>query len=506
MKKKYNVEGMSCAACANAVHNILMKDPNINSAEVNLLMKQVLIVSKKECDLTALNSKLSAGGFKLSIEPVVVKPISTKLIIVLLLLALLLLYIGMSHMISFIVLPLPKVIHYNSSPIGFAIIQFILATIIMIMGFKIYRTGLKSLFGGIPNMDSLVAIGTLSAYSYSIYSTIEIMMGNSSYVHSLYYESAGVVVALVMLGNMLEERSKSKTFDAISALMNLQAKTCTILLNNEQLIVDIESLEKEQLLLIKPGEIIPSDSIIVEGNSAVNEAMLSGEGLPINKYVGDKLIGGTINLTNVLIARVSEIGENTTIKRMIKLVEDAQSIKAPIARIADKISAIFVPCVMLIAIFLTIGWIVSGATISFALSIFVSVMVIACPCALGLATPTAIMVATGVASKQGIYIKSGEALENINHVDTIVFDKTGTITSGKPVVTKVISYIDEEELIRITSSLEKNSNHPYAKAIIDYATSKNLLSPNTIISNDISGKGLNGIYNNSNIVVGSYSY
>ncbi|MEG1382453.1 MAG: heavy metal translocating P-type ATPase [Erysipelotrichaceae bacterium] len=505
--KKQNVlleiEGMSCSSCSAALERILNRCDGVE-ASVNLLSNRADITyDPKLIKLSQILAVIEKGGFH-GVYHVDEKQ-ATKVkkpyqIYIVLVLAFFLLYIGMSHMLGPIELPLPKIIHYQSNPLNFALIQFILATIILCFGHLFFTRGIKALFHGSPNMDSLVAVGCGSAYLYSLYSFIIMLNGNLHAMHQLYFESAGVVVALVMFGKHLEAKSKDKTFGAIRSLLSLKPSKTLLYKKGEEIEINIQEVVVDDCLIVKAGEIIASDGIIVEGNGNIDESMLTGESMPIYKQVGDKVIGGTINLDGRILFKVTAIDEDTMLSKIIKMVEHAQSKKAPIARIADQISLYFVPSVMIIALISSLAWYFVNHDVSFSLTIFVSVMVIACPCALGLATPTAIMVGTGKAASMGIFIKSGEALEQTHLIDTIVFDKTGTLTIGKPVVSDVIG--DEEELVlKLAASIEQGSLHPLAKAIELKAKGISLVKIDDIVT--LNGLGMKGQYQGKELFVGN---
>lgn len=464
-----NIEGMHCAACSASIERVVNKMDGVESCQVNLVMNSAQIVyDAKRVKLQEILQVIAKAGFSASVktkqEEITVEKRPYK-IYVTLGLALILLYIGMSHMLGNIKLPLPDRIHYDSHPLNFALIQFFLASVILVIGRNFFTHGIKSLFHGAPNMDTLVAIGTGSAYLYSLYSLYQIYGGDLHAVHRLYFESAGVVVALVMFGKFLEARSKEKTTGAIQSLLSLRPKEALLWKDMKEIVVQLDEVALGDILVVKAGDHIPLDGVIVEGASSVDESMLTGESMPIDKKVTDPVIGGTINLDGRLLMKVTALEEDSMLSKIIQMVEDAQGKKAPIARIADKISLIFVPTVMSIAFLAAILWYFVNQDVAFSVTIFVSVLVIACPCALGLATPTAIMVGTGKAAQLGVFIKSGEALEETCHIDTIVFDKTGTLTKGKPVVTDILTKMGEEELLTLAASIEAGSKHPLSKAI-----------------------------------------
>lgn len=400
-----------------------------------------------------------------------------------------LLYIAMGHMMG---MPLPDIINPHHNPLNFAIAQLVLTIPIVIAGYRFYTVGFKSLFKGSPNMDSLIALGTSAAVIYGIYAVYMIMNGYHEYTMDLYFESAGVIIALIMLGKYLEARSKGKASEAIKKLMGLQPKTAIVIQGDEEIVIPIEEVEEGDILLVKPGEKIPVDGIVVEGHSSVDESMLTGESIPVEKKDGDKVVGASINKNGVLKFKATKVGKDTALAQIIKLVEEAQGSKAPIAKLADVISGYFVPIVMVIAVVSGILWYITGQSLVFSLTIFISVLVIACPCALGLATPTAIMVGTGKGAELGVLIKGGEALETAYKVETIVFDKTGTITEGKPQVTDIVvnSKYNEEEILKLAATAEKGSEHPLGEAIIRGAEERNIALLKTSKFYAIPGHGI----------------
>lgn len=415
-------------------------------------------------------------------------------------------YISMGSMIG---LPIPNFLHYDTDPFLFAMVQLALSIPVVYVGRHFYTSGFQKIKAGAPSMDSLIALGTGAAFAYSLYSTVKIYEGDIQYVHNLYYESGVVIIALISLGKYLEKLSKGKTSEAIKKLMGLQSKRANLFRDGKVVSVDIEEIEIGDVLLIKPGESIPTDGLVVEGISSVDEAMLTGESIPVKKIIGSKLYGATINGTGSLKMKVTETGENTTLSKIIRLVENAQGSKAPIARMADVLSGYFVPAVMIIAVLSSLTWYFIGSLgwvnldsqpSVFALKILISVLVIACPCSLGLATPTAIMVGTGRGAELGILIKSGEALEKACKVDTVVFDKTGTITVGKPTVTDIITTeLEEEILLKVVGSLEQNSEHPLADAIMREINIRNLELYTVRNFNSRTGKGVVGTLENTKV-------
>ncbi|MFA9381549.1 MAG: heavy metal translocating P-type ATPase, partial [Acetanaerobacterium sp.] len=387
-----------------------------------------------------------------------------------------LLYLAMGSMVSWLHFPIPAFLDSMNHPLTYALVQIALTIPVVGAGYRFYTVGFKALLQRSPNMDSLVAIGTTSAIVYSLYSTWQIAIGNFAAVEGLYFETAGVIITLILLGKTLEAVSKGKTSDSIKKLMGLAPKTAIVIQNDKEVETPIDEVEIDDVILVKPGEKIPVDGVVLEGHTAIDESMLTGESMPIDKNAGDKVYAATINNNGMIHFKATKVGGDTALAQIIKLVEDAQGSKAPIAQMADIVSGYFVPTVCVIALLAFAAWMIGGQTLMFSLTIFISVMVIACPCALGLATPTAIMVGTGKGAEYGILIKSGEALETTHKINTIVFDKTGTLTEGKPEVTDIItaSALPRERLLQIAASAEKGSEHPLGAAIIRGAEKEQL--------------------------------
>lgn len=509
--QKYTITGMTCAACSSAVERVTRKMDGVAESNVNLTTA-LLTITYDESKVTPelIIKKIDRAGFgaELYVEQKREEPKEDDLIktrnrlICNIILALPLLYICLGHMLP-IHLPLPSFMDMHKAPLVFAMIQMLLTIVVLINGRKFYLVGVKALVKGNPNMDSLVAIGTGSAFLYSFIMTIGIFK-NPECVHNLYYESAAVVVTLVMLGKYMESRSKGKTSEAIRKLMELAPDTAIILRNGEQLEVPVEQVAIGELILIKPGSRIPLDGIVVEGNTSVDESMLTGESIPVEKTVDDEMIGGSVNYHGAVTMRVTRVGSDTTLSKIVRMMEDAQGKKAPISKLADTVAGYFVPVVMTIAVIAAIVWTILGHDITFVLTVFVSVLVIACPCALGLATPTAIMVGTGLGANHGILIKSGEALEISHKVDAVVLDKTGTITEGKPAVTAIISYtMKEEELLKIAASCEQVSEHPLGQAIVKDAKDKGIVLEKVTEFQSITGQGIEAVIGEKKYFIGN---
>lgn len=411
-------------------------------------------------------------------------------------------YISMGHMIG---MPLPKILDPAHNPLNFALVQMVLAILVMFAGRKFYTVGYKTLFRGTPNMDSLIAIATSAAFIYGLYIVIKIMGGNRDMVVELYFDSIGVIITLIMLGKYLESVSRGKTSEAIKALMGLQPKEATIIRDGKEVKIPIEEVEVGHVIVVKPGEKIPVDGTVTDGHTSVDESMLTGESIPIEKSKGDKVTGGSINKNGSITFETEKVGKDTVLAQIIKLVEDAQGSKAPIARMADVIARYFVPVVFMIAIISSGIWYITGKPIEFVLTIFISILIIACPCALGLATPTAIMVGTGKGAEYGVLIKGGEALETAHKTDTVILDKTGTITEGTPEVTDIIMEqgISEDELLAVAVSAERGSEHPLGEAIVRAGEEKNLGLKDVEQFLAIPGHGIEAVIENKNVLLGN---
>lgn len=479
----YKVEGMSCAACASRVEKITRKMSGVEESAVNLATEKLLITfDADKLSFNDIKAKVEKAGFKLIQQEELndknkskAKSEKDKMLLRLILSLIFtvpLLTITMGHMVG---MPLPEIIDPMMNPMNFALTQLVLSIPVIITGYKFYYIGYKNLFKLSPNMDSLIAIGTSAAFIYSLYGTYKIFEGDSSYAMNLYYEASVTILTLITLGKYLEAISKGKTSEAIKKLVGLSPKTATIIRDDKEIVVPLEEVVVGDIVIVKPGEKLPVDGEIIEGATSIDESMLTGESIPVEKTVGSNVIGASINETGFIKYRATKVGKDTALAQIIKLVEDAQGSKAPIAKMADVIASYFVPVVIGLAIVASVGWLIAGESKVFALTIFISVLVIACPCALGLATPTAIMVGTGKGAEYGVLIKGGEALEITHKVDTIVFDKTGTITEGKPVVTDIISTnISKDDLLVLSASSEKGSEHPLGEAIVRAAKEKNL--------------------------------
>lgn len=521
--QKFDVTGMTCSACSARIEKNINKTEGILEANVNLLTNSMTVKYDEsvlsEEDIIKVVEDTGYGASTVMQKNKEVKKDAKddkseiremkKRVIISLIFAIPLFYISMGHMLNW---PLPKIFHGTENALIFAFTQFLLCLPVIIVNNKYYKVGFKTLFKGSPNMDSLIAIGTSAAAAYGVYAIYKIGYGLGhmdmdmvrQFSMDLYFESAAVVLALITLGKFLEARAKGRTSDAIKKLIDLSPKTALVERLGIEMEIPVEDVVKGDIIIVKPGQSIPVDGVIVFGSSSVDESMLTGESIPVEKKVGDKVVGASINKSGFFKFEAQKVGDDTTLAQIIKLVEEASSSKAPISKMADKISGIFVPIVIVIAVLATIVWLILGADFEFALSIGIAVLVISCPCALGLATPTAIMVGTGKGAENGILIKSAEALEIAHHVQTVVMDKTGTITEGKPRVTDLVADgIDEREMLRIAASAEKGSEHPLADAIVEEAGKLNLELYDVENFEAIPGQGLRAVINNKKYYLGN---
>lgn len=561
-KEKYAVTGMTCSACSAHVEKSVGKLPGMKEVTVNLLTNSMQIAYDETlCSEDKVIEAVERAGYGASLERTEGqnqaslrqqesgsrgvgereglsgrnqagrdalkgkkenKEMKTRLIISIVFM-LLLMTVSMHHMFfMWLNLPIPaiftKLFHGNENALTFAFTQFLLTLPIIYVNRKYYQTGFKTLFHFSPNMDSLIAIGSGAALVYGVFAIYRIGYGLghgeealvSRYASDLYFESAGMILALITVGKYLETRSKGKTSEAIEKLMDLSPKTAILLMENgEEKEIPTQQLLRDDLFVVKPGSLIPVDGVVVEGTSSINEAAITGESIPVEKQPGDAVVSATMNKAGRLVCRAVKVGEDTTLSQIIRLVEEASSSKAPIARLADKIAGIFVPAVMGIALLTFFVWMVAGGGFEAAMSSAIAVLVISCPCALGLATPVAIMVGTGVGAKNGILIKSGDALQSARDIDTVVLDKTGTITEGKPQVTDVLVYeksLNEDQMIALAAAVEKPSEHPLADAIVSEAKARKLSIPRAEEFQAVFGKGVMGLCEGKKCLAGNSSF
>ncbi len=510
--------GMTCAACATRIEKVVGKIDGVLSVSVNLATERLTCtLDAEKTNMAAVRQAVEKAGYqwaevaqKSSVDEDKIrkeKEIKTlwRKFTVAAIFTVPLLYIAMGTMLSWFNAPVPKIIEPMNYPLNFALIQIFLTIPIIIAGYRFYTVGFRAIWLRSPNMDSLIAIGTSAAASYSLYSTYKIWTGDLHFVEGLYFETAGVIITLILLGKSLEAVSKGKTSEAIKKLMGLAPKTAIVIKNNVEIETPIEEVLVNDVILVKPGSKIPVDGVVVEGATAIDESMLTGESMPVDKKAGDKVYAASINKNGLIQFRATKVGSDTALAQIIKLVEDAQGSKAPIAQMADIVSGYFVPIVFAIAVLAFTGWMISGQSLIFSLTIFIAILVIACPCALGLATPTAIMVGTGKGAENGILIKGGEALETTHKIKTIVFDKTGTITEGKPEVTDVITTngFDQNKLLQLVASAEKGSEHPLGEAIVRGAEKENLSLLPVADFQAITGRGIKVTIEGAEILAGN---
>lgn len=515
-KIDFSVLGMSCAACSKSAERSLKKTEGVSSAVVNIATEKASVeYDPKVCNIDNLRAAVEKAGFTMELEDHIDREDDTtsfKRFLVAIVFASLLFTISMGPMVG---ISLPAIISPHHNPLNYALIQAILAIVVMVAGKKFYIKGFKALYQLGPNMDSLVAVSTSASFIYSIISTFKIayepgFAGNilaSGHHLPLYYESCAMIIALIMLGKYLEGRSKSKTSEAIKSLLELQARIAIIEVDGQEKEVEIDKVRVGDIVIVKPGQKIPVDGSVIFGSTSIDESMLTGESIPVEKTIGDLVTGASVNKNGYIKFKVEKVGKDTTLSQIISLVEEAQNRKAPIANLADLISGYFVPTVIGIALVSGLAWLfIGGTSFQFAFTIFISVLVIACPCALGLATPTAIMVGTGKGAENGILIKGGDSLESAHKISTVAFDKTGTITEGRPRVTGVKNLsksLDEDQLMSFAASIESNSEHPLADAIVDYSKEKGVEIYPVEDFVSITGKGVEALINKKRVSLGN---
>ena len=545
MKERFDVTGMTCSACSSHVEKSVGKLTGVENVSVNLLTNSMQVeFDENKLDTAGIIKAVEDAGYGAAVKDEHAKSGTKtsgqsgsqennglsaveqnvknmkKRLIVSLIFWIPLMYVSMGHMIyQWLNIPMPpftmNFLHGNENAITYAFTQFLLLLPILIANHKYFKNGFKTLWHRSPNMDSLIAIGAGAAILYGIFAIYRIgytmghgdMMVVHQYAHDLYFESAGTILTLITIGKYLETKSKGKTSEAITKLLNLAPKTVTVVRDGVEQVVDAADVEKGEIFLVKPGESVAVDGIVLEGKSSFDESAITGESIPVPKQEGDTIVSASINKSGLIRAKATKVGEDTTIAQIIRLVEEASSSKAPIAKMADKIAGVFVPTVITIALITGIIWLISGATFEFAMSTAIAVLVISCPCALGLATPVAIMVGTGKGAENGILIKSGDALETAHQIDTVVLDKTGTITQGKPVVTDIIcaagKNADKTQLLQIAGSLEKGSEHPLAEAIVNYCVTNNISLEKVTDFNALFGKGIEGTVSGTHYYAGN---
>ncbi len=508
-EKSFAIEGMNCASCAAHVEKAASKVEGITFASVNLATERLTITyDEGSAAAGKIFEAVSRAGYRAiddEKERRAARPETDKLrerLVWSLIFTVPLLVIAMSSMAG---ARLPAFVSPESSPLAFALLQLLLTAPVIIIGKNFYTTGTKTLLRGNPGMDTLVAMGTAAAFLYGLYATIRIAFGDTHFVHNLYYESAATIITLITTGRYLESRSKARAGSAIQKLLNLAPPLATVLRNGTEKRVPAAKVKVDELVVVKPGERFPTDGIVTSGSSSADESMLTGESIPVEKGEGSEVTGGSINLNGSVICRTTRVGSETTLARIVKLMEEAQGSKAPIARLADKISGIFVPVVITLALLSGAAWLIATGDFRLAFTVLISVLIIACPCALGLATPVAVMVGTGRGAQQGILIKGGEALETAHKADVVVLDKTGTITTGVAVVTGVepVEGVDEKRMIALAAAAESRSEHPVAKAVINYANEKGIKRAEPERFSALPGYGVEAYADGTHILAGN---
>ena len=518
-KKEYKLSGMTCASCAMTVEMAVKDLETVEDVSVNLATERLSLLPKAGFDSQQVLDAVAEAGYQAEekgkdrpsdvSEEAVARTQALRRkkqeLLILLLTALPLLYISMGSMVG---LPLPSFLDHMAHPLVFVLSQLLLTLPAAWIGRGFYQRGFRNLIKQHPNMDSLIAVGTSAAFFYSLYSVSQVFLGHHPFVHQLYFESVAVIIALVLLGKYLESSAKGKTSQAIQSLLELVPSHATVIRYGEAVTIDTEDIRVGDIIRIKPGERMPVDGLVIEGQTFVDESMMTGESVPIEKKVGDTITSATINQNGSIDYQATRVGSDTTLAQIVRLVEEAQGSKAPIAALADKISLYFVPIVLILATLSALGWyFLAGESLSFSLSIFIAVLVIACPCALGLATPTAIMVGTGKGAENGILIKSGQALEAAYQLDTIVLDKTGTITIGKPSLTDLLPLgaFNRSDLLQLIASAEQHSEHPLAQAILEAAEEEGLDLLPVSHFEAIVGRGLSAQVEGKHLLVGNES-
>lgn len=499
------IDGMTCSACSSSLEKYLLKQEGIDDALVNLVMSSASITYEDNITMDDLNRFVSEAGFKslgLYNENEDKDNNRTKYFVVNGLLALLVLYISMSHMIHLPVIPFLHMINY---PVNYSVCLFIFSLYFIYFGRDIIISGIKNIKYKSPNMDTLVTLGVVSSFIFSTFNMIMILKGNNEYVENLYFESVCIILYLIKFGRYIDGISKEKTKDTIKGLVTITPNKAILFINNKEKKVSIDEVKKGDILIVKPGNRFAVDGVIVKGSTHVDESFISGESIPIKKSINDKVVAGSINLDGEVLYKAENIGRDSTISEIVRLVVEATNTKAPIARIADKVSGIFVPVVIFIALLTLIIHLILGASFNESIVYFVTVLVCACPCALGLATPLAIVVSEGLCAKNGILVKKSEILENVNKIDVIVFDKTGTLTYGNLRISKIInkSNYSDNDLIEIVSSLENKTAHPIASSFKEYSKTNNLKSLDVDDFKNIAGIGLSGTINDKSYLIGN---
>ena len=516
-KKEYRISGMTCAACAMAVEMAVKDLATVEEVSVNLATERLSLLPKAGFDSQQVLDAVAEAGYQAeekgerqqaeyardAVAKAAVLDKKKRQIQLLFTATLPLLYISMGSMIG---LPQPSFLDHTQAPLTFVLAQLLLTLPALWVGRGFYQRGVRNLIKRHPNMDSLIAVGTGAAFLYSLYASGQVFAGQHAFVHQLYFESVSVIISLVLLGKYMESSAKGRTSQAIQSLIKLLPSQATVIRYGQAVLIDTEEIKLGDIVRIKPGERMPVDGVVTEGQTYVDESMMTGESLPVEKKIGDMITSATLNQTGTIDYEATKVGADTTLAQIVRLVEEAQGSKAPIAALADKISLYFVPIVLGLATVAGLGWyFLAGQSLSFSLSIFIAVLVIACPCALGLATPTAIMVGTGKGAENGILIKSGQALEAAYQLDAVVLDKTGTITAGRPSLTdlEVFGNLPRAELLRLVASGEQHSEHPLARALLAAAEEEGVILSPVSDFQSISGRGLRARVEERTILIGN---
>lgn len=502
------IGGMTCSACSSGLEKYLNKQDGVERANVNLVMNNASIeYDDKKLSLKDIEKFVDKAGFEsLGIDNLKKeerKKSGEKINLILTsIFSIMILYVSMAHMIGLPDIPFLSMMEH---PLNYAVSLLVLTTVVLGLGYNILKNGIKNLIHGTPNMDTLVTIGVFASFIYSVYETVQIFLGDTSFVHSLYYESAAIVIFFIRIGKYVEGINTDKTKEAIQELMTITPNSAVIERDGKELTVTLDEIEKGDIVICKPGEKIAVDGTVVDGISHINESFITGESMPVKVEAGSKVIAGSINYEGAIKYNAEKIGRESTVSEIVRMVVEATNTKAPISKLADKVSSVFVPIVIAIAIITFIVWLIIGKNFAVALNYFVTVLVVACPCSLGLATPLAIVIASGVCSKKGILVKNSESLENAHKVKTIIFDKTGTLTKGTLSFSKMYNYSDlsDDDIFKVIAGVEKKSEHPIAKAIVEEAEKRNIDFDEVKEFKAISGQGVFAVVENYDVLIGN---
>ena len=502
------IGGMTCSACSSGLEKYLNKQDGVERANVNLVMNNASIeYDDKKLSLKDIEKFVDKAGFEsLGIDNLKKeerKKSGEKINLILTsIFSIMILYVSMAHMIGLPDIPFLSMMEH---PLNYAVSLLVLTTVVLGLGYSILKNGIKNLIHGTPNMDTLVTIGVFASFIYSVYETVQIFLGDTSFVHSLYYESAAIVIFFIRIGKYVEGINTDKTKEAIQELMTITPNSAVIERDGKELTVTLDEIEKGDIVICKPGEKIAVDGTVVDGISHINESFITGESMPVKVEAGSKVIAGSINYEGAIKYNAEKIGRESTVSEIVRMVVEATNTKAPISKLADKVSSVFAPIVIAIAIITFIVWLIIGKSFAVALNYFVTVLVVACPCSLGLATPLAIVIASGVCSKKGILVKNSESLENAHKVKTIIFDKTGTLTKGTLSFSKMYNYSDlsDDDILKIIAGVEKKSEHPIAKAIVEEAEKRNIDFDEVKEFKAISGQGVFAVVENYDVLIGN---